>query len=54
MPGRTGKRSKAPAPCARCGKAIEGAFNRERHGDYHPDCWWAMRAERPATKPIKS
>lgn len=41
MSGRTGKRSKRPKPCARCGLKIDGVFNRERHGDYHLECWVA-------------
>jgi len=42
MSGKTGKRSKRPAPCHRCGKKISGAFNRCRDGDYHPECWWIV------------
>lgn len=40
MPGKTGKRSKAPAPCRECGQKIEGNFNRNRDGDRHPECWY--------------
>ena len=43
MPGKTGKRARRPSPCRRCGQKIEGSFNREREGDYHQECWWAMR-----------
>jgi len=39
MPGKTGKRSKAPAPCKECGKQIVGDFNRSSDGDRHPECW---------------
>jgi hypothetical protein len=45
VPGRTGKRAKAQSPCLRCGKRIEGGFNREKNGDYQEECWWAMRED---------
>jgi len=40
MPGRTGKRSKAPSVCAECKQKITGAFMRTRDGDFHEGCWW--------------
>lgn len=40
MPGKTGKRAKAPDHCARCAQKIEGAYNRTKDGDFHEKCWW--------------
>ncbi len=44
MPGKTGKRSKAPKPCGACGLEVKGDFMREPKADFHEGCWWAAKA----------
>lgn len=40
MPGKTGKRSKAPSPCAGCGANLRGGtFNRRKDGDWCHACY---------------
>lgn len=39
MPGKTGKRSRAPRPCGRCGKPIKGDFYRRPKADYDEVCF---------------
>lgn len=49
MPGRTGKRAKAPSPCKDCGKDLRGgSFHRRKDGDWCPACYETRFLGKPA------